>query len=73
MQARAIERGTILQGEYVLLEPVGEAADQVFRARRRRDGRMFIVRLWHGGAQGGMDPVLALAEQASRVTHPIFA
>jgi serine/threonine protein kinase len=65
--------GTILNGEYILEEKLGEGSARVFRARRQREGRHVAVRIvWPG------TPLLAaefreLAGAASRIRHPILS
>jgi eukaryotic-like serine/threonine-protein kinase len=77
MQASsAIQNRTVMQGDYLLLAPIGgEADNQVFRARARRDGRMVSVRLivQEHLSMFGSDPILGKAEIASRLKHPALA
>src|SRR4051812_28221491 len=77
MQASgAIQNRTVMQGDYTLLAPIGgEADNQVFRARARRDGRLVSVRLIVQDHLSifGSDPILGKAQIASRLTHPALA
>jgi serine/threonine protein kinase len=71
MQASAIDNGTIMQGEYTLLDPIGSSG-HLFRARSRRDGRLVMVRLWRG-ANVTPERVLEKPQVAGRVQHPMLA
>src|SRR5687767_5185272 len=73
MQASASAKGTIVQGEYVLLEPIGDADGDVHRARHIASERLVAVRLWRGDAASAGERILEMAQIASRVRHPALA
>jgi serine/threonine protein kinase len=73
MQASATPKGTIVQGEYVLLEPIGEAGGSVYRAHHMPSGRLVAARLWLSDAPGAAERALETARIASRVRHPALA
>jgi eukaryotic-like serine/threonine-protein kinase len=73
MDAIRVERGTTLQGEYVLLECIGDTNGLVFRAQRRRDGAFVIVRVFAVLEGELRERLLEHAARAGRVRHPVLA
>jgi len=73
MNASRVERGTTLQGEYALLECIGDTNGLVFRAQRRRDGVAVIVRIFAELAPEQRDRLLEHASRATRLRHPVLA
>lgn len=70
MTPNALDLGGLLQGEFTLEEKLG---GQVYRARRRRDGRDLAVRIVRPPTPLLAAEFIALAEAASRVRHPALA
>jgi serine/threonine protein kinase len=73
MQASAIHKGTVMQGEYLLLEAIPDAAGEVFRGRSKRGGRAVTIRLWRGSAGAAAERVLEKPQVAGRLQHPMIA
>lgn len=73
MEANKVERGTTLQGEYVLLECIGDDGGLVFRAQRRHDGATVVVRVFAGLEREVGERLIEHAERARRLRHPVLA
>jgi serine/threonine protein kinase len=65
--------GTVLQDQYVLEQLLGDTAGYVYRARRKRDGRSFIVRVVVPALPPLAAEFLELAGAARRIRHPTLA
>jgi serine/threonine protein kinase len=73
MEASKVERGTTLQGEYDLLECIGDRSGLVFRAQRRRDRADVIVRVFAGLDRALRERVIEHTRRAVRLRHPVLA
>ena len=73
MPSSAFANGTILNGEYSLLDPIPGSGGRVYRVRRSRDGEVFVARLLT--PRFAMDIVRAYERlnAASQVRHPALA
>ncbi len=72
MSAIAIANGALLQGEYRLIDRIGDPSSSVFRARRSSDARIVAIRFWRGPL-AAREKMLTLARAASRIRHPTLA
>ncbi|HEY2733231.1 MAG TPA: protein kinase, partial [Polyangiales bacterium] len=73
MEASSLEGGAALSVEYSLEDELGDATGHVFRARRKRDGRLFVVRTFKIDSPPMAAEFANLAQTASRTRHPILA
>jgi serine/threonine protein kinase len=67
------EIGAILPGDYVLEAKLGDTTGHVYRARRQRDGRIVVARIFQPGVPLMAADFLELAQTASKVKHPSLA
>jgi eukaryotic-like serine/threonine-protein kinase len=73
MEASSLEDGALLESEYLLEDKLGEGTGHVQRARRKRDGRLMVVRTFQIDSQPLAAEFLEFAQLASRVRHPVLA
>jgi serine/threonine-protein kinase len=67
------EIGAVLLGGYVLEAKLGAATGHVYRARRQRDGKVVVARLFQPALPLMAADFLELAQTASRIRHPALA
>jgi serine/threonine-protein kinase len=73
MEASSLEAGALLQSEYTLEDKLGDTTGLVQRARRKRDGRLVVVRTFRIESQPLAAEFLEIAQLASRTRHPVLA
>jgi serine/threonine protein kinase len=73
MEASSLDAGAALQSEYQLEDKLGEGTGDVQRARRKRDGRLVVVRTFQIESQPLAAEFLEFAQLASRTRHPVLA
>jgi serine/threonine protein kinase len=73
MEPSAPALGTVLQDQYVLEQLLGDTAGYVYRARRKRDGRSFALRVIFPALQPLAAECVELAAAARRIRHPTLA
>jgi serine/threonine-protein kinase len=73
MEASSLEAGALLQSEYTLEDKLGDTTGLVQRARRKRDGRLVVVRTFRIDSQPLAAEFLEIAQLATRVRHPVLA
>jgi serine/threonine-protein kinase len=81
MQAFAIGKDTLLQGEYRLLEMIGGTESRVYLAKREQRDGLAVARLWkpsaellHAyGAQALFERALGQMRAATLLRHPVLA
>jgi len=73
MSVSSPEIGAILPGDYVLEAKLGDTTGHVYRARRQRDGRQVVARIFQPGLPLMAANFLELAQTASKVRHPSLA
>jgi serine/threonine protein kinase len=67
------EIGAVLPGDYILEAKLGDTTGHVYRARRQRDGRMVVARIFQPGVPLMAADFLELAQTASKIKHPSLA
>jgi serine/threonine-protein kinase len=67
------EIGAVLLGGYVLEAKLGATTGHVYRARRQRDGKVVVARLFQPALPLMAADFLELAQTATRIRHPALA
>jgi serine/threonine-protein kinase len=73
MQPSAIDKGSVLQGQYVLHEAIGDARGAVHRATCLRTQKSVVVRFFRGSLPIADARLHEQLRTASRVRHPALA
>ena len=69
----ADRKGFVLQGEYVLLEPLAEGGGALRRATQLRTQKAVVVRFFRGPAENARERLHEQLGIASRIRHPALA